>query len=616
MAKILILPDNKYIEMVEGSTILELIRSGGIRITASCGGEQICGECKVRVMSGEALPPTELEKMYFSPEELNNSWRLACAHHAHDGMQVLIPDEERLSIEKVTSSTLPSHVSLQPLVEKILVKVTPESLYEKETVDSFIHDNLPDNGSIYSLPLSLQRKLPYLINSNGAHELTLVHNTSCIIDIEKGDTTGKIYGIALDIGTTTIAGLLIDLHTGETVGAETRVNEQITYGADVMSRIYYVLQNKDGVKVLAKSVRNTINEILISLAKNNKISPKYIYQTTVVGNPTMLHLFQEISPQKLAHAPYLPVTKSSNNLTARELGLKINPRSMVYVFPVLSGFVGGDTIGMIVSTRIYKSEAIRLAIDLGTNGEVVIGSSQRLIASATAAGPAFEGTHISCGMPAIKGAINSFHLDETGGSFRVIGGGVPRGLCGSGLIDTIAELLKYGIIDESGRIRSKENLKDLVPNQLLDRLIPNGSTFSFMITGSENKDIIVTQQDVREFQLAKGAIYAGTIILTKLLGVSVNDIEEIIIAGTFGSFMRKESLQRVGLLPSVPLSKISIVGNAACLGAKRVLINQSEQKNAETIAASVEHINLADRADFQEEFMNALTFPRQDSIQL
>ena len=612
MITIRFLPENRQISVEENITILEAIQAAGIHILASCGGEQLCGECKVRVITNTP-PYVDIEESFLSDAELSASWRLACIHNVQNEMQIVIPHERRIEIEKVFDSTISTNISLKPIIQKTVVKITPEFMESESALDSAFNSLLGGNDSTRSMSLAVYRQAARILK-NTSQTTTIVYTPKEILAIEDGDTSRNMYGVALDIGTTTIAGLLIDLCTGDTVGIETRVNSQISYGADVMSRINFALLNDEGTNTLSASVRETVNEILDALIKKAEIDKEFIYLSVVVGNPAMMHLFQNIYPGQLAFSPYLPISCLSQTVSAEGLDLNINQLGIVYIFPVLSGFVGGDMVGVILSSEMDRSNKINLAIDLGTNGEIVVGSSERLIAAATAAGPAFEGSKITCGMPATMGAINTIRLNDSGCEYNTIGGVEPQGLCGSGIIDIIAELLRHGIIDATGRFVSGEKLNKKIPDYLIDRIILEDKKYSFLIWEGDGRKIILTQQDVREFQLAKGAIKAGIAVLMKIMDYTDSQLNKLFIAGTFGTYIRKKNVQRIGMLPEVHLSKINIIGNAACLGAKRALIDESEQMRAELIASHVEHINLAAREDFQEEFMTALAFPRQENI--
>ena len=606
MVHITFLPDNKSLKTSRKNTVLEALHAADIHVVASCGGEQVCGECRVRI---EKSPPDFLpvEEAFFTSDELQSGWRLACCHTVEENMVVFVPDEFRIKTEKVTSSSLESTFILNPGLFKQDVALDGERLKDGKTLTSVILNQIENTPPLH-VPLSVMRKFSGMPNgSKGAYRI--VYSEQKVFDIRHADSGDALYGVALDIGTTTVAGLLIDLSTGDTVAMQTAVNEQSSFGADVMSRINYAISHDNGEEVLSGAIHSTVDSIISGLTEKAGISADMIYSAVVVGNTAMFELFLKMPPHNLAYSPYLPVTTQGQNLTADETGLNINPDGMVRIFPVISGFVGGDMVGVILSSEMDRRGGFTAAIDLGTNGEIVIGEPGRLIAAATAAGPAFEGAVLSCGMPAMKGAVSSFRITESGVDFTTIGGSEPKGICGSGLIDIIAELLYYGIIDSRGKITP-----DNAPEFLKDRIIKNESVYSFIIYKNGGRNIYISQKDVREFQLGKGAIRAGIAVLSRILEKEEKNLDEIMVAGSFGTYVRKESIIRTGLLPDIPVSKIRIIGNAACLGAKRALVNRDEFTRAGEIAQAVEAVNLAARADFQEEFMNSVVFPEQSEL--
>lgn len=413
------------------------------------------------------------------------------------------------------------------------------------------------------------------------------------------------YGLALDIGTTSIVGVLIDLTTGKELTIYSELNSQSVYGVDIISRIKHAIENKNGQKELQQKVVEVINKIILKLLEETSIKNTDITDVTVVGNTVMQHLLIGLSVKKIATLPFEPATKESINIKAKNLRIAINSEANVYVFPNISGFVGGDTVGVILALDLHNSKEINLAIDIGTNGEIVLGSEKQLLCASTAAGPAFEGANITCGMRATEGAIESVYITNEGVLWQTIGHTKAEGICGSGLIDTIAELLKLGIINETGRLKNKTEIRKL-SSVLKSSLREINGQPSFLIT--ENKyNIFVTQEDIRKLQLAKGAIYSGIQILKMELGLNNNDISQLYIAGTFGNYIDKKNGQIIGLIPE-PLEKVTFVGNSALEGAKLALISQEARKEVEKIVKKLKHIELSARTDFQTEFAQSMSF--------
>ncbi|HAM39379.1 MAG TPA: hypothetical protein DCP53_08325 [Elusimicrobia bacterium] len=420
------------------------------------------------------------------------------------------------------------------------------------------------------------------------------------------------FGVAIDIGTTTIVGILVDLTTNDTISVAAKDNPQYEHGADVISRINYSINNQNGTKKLQNYIVTAINSIIKRFVKNTGIHSGQIRKMTIAGNTTMQHLFMGINPEKLAIAPYKPTVKGLyDSVNSFEIGIDIDKNAEIYIIPNISGWIGGDTLSMIFALGFDKSDKIKLAIDIGTNGEIVLGSKERILVTSTAAGPCFEGVNISCGMRASKGAIESVYFTDEGVYCNVIGNVTAKGLCGSGMIDAMAELLKYKIIDDTGRFRNYKELKKELSPVLLDSVIEDNKRIKFLVYKNSAHNIFITQQDIREFQLAKAAICAGIKLLVNELGITVEDIDEVLLAGTFGNYIDKSNAQKVGLIPSVSLEKVKYVGNAACDGARLALVSQKVRNEMEENIKTIEHINLISQKDFQKTFVGAIYFPNK-----
>lgn len=391
---------------------------------------------------------------------------------------------------------------------------------------------------------------------------------------------GKKYGLAIDLGTTTVTGALVNLEKGRVHGIRSEGNPQAVYGDDVISRINFSLDNKKGLGILQKKAVKVINSIIKKLIKKNSVNPNEIGSMAITGNTAMEHIVAGLPVNKLAFTPFMPEGYPRIITRANKLGIDINPNTDVYVFPVIGGFVGGDIVALIQSASLHKTGKTKLAIDLGTNGEIVLCHKGRLFAASTAAGPAFEGRHIKYGMRAVKGAIDMVFINNNDVSVRIIDSSKPLGICGSGLIDAASEMLKSGIIDKSGRLMTPMKLKG---------------------------NVMITQKDLRELQLAKGAIYACIKILKKVSGIKNSDIDEVLIAGTFGNYVRKESLRNIKLIPLIPPEKVTFIGNSSIAGAIMAL-SENSRLEAERIARNTEHVELSERKDFQDEFIKALHF--------
>ncbi len=420
--------------------------------------------------------------------------------------------------------------------------------------------------------------------------------------------------MAFDIGTTTIAGSLIDLKKAEVLAVAAITNPQNAYGADVISRITHASESRENLQQLQDKVIEAANSIIKDLLKQTKVARDRIYEVTAVGNTTMSHLFMGVDPTYLAPAPFVPAYSRALEVEASALGLNINPAGRVIFLPNIAGYVGSDTVGVILATDMDKRTENCAAIDIGTNGELVLAANGRLMACSTAAGPAFEGAQIKHGMRAASGAIELVNYEDGEIKLSMIDDAPACGICGSGLIDSIAALVNAGLIESSGRFVNPEDNPEKVPEQFKDRLRKGTNGYEFVLVAAEDsdtgEDIVLSQGDVRELQLAKGAIYAGLMILLKEAGISKDDLDQILLAGAFGNYVRKESALTIGLLPQLPPEKIIAVGNAAGDGARMALASKSVRDRAKALPEKVEHLELSTRMDFQDIFVDAMSFTK------
>ncbi len=434
-----------------------------------------------------------------------------------------------------------------------------------------------------------------------------------LVDFEPGDTCRRCYGVAVDLGTTTLAASLVDLAEGDELAVAAELNPQTRLGDDVLSRITHAAETAGGLSELQETVVGALNELFVRLADQGGVRREEIYHVTISGNTTMQQLCCGLDPRWLGRVPFVPVLGGGLQLAAAELGLDIHPRGKVYFMPVIGGFVGGDTTAGILATSLAELPGPAMLIDIGTNGEIVLAAEGRLWAASTAAGPAFEGARISRGMRAAPGAIDKVVLD---GRLRIntIGGQPPAGLCGSGLIDVIAELLRSGLLTPQGRFARPEQLPADVPADLAQRLVECDGQAAFRLASAgesaDGKDLLLTQRDVRETQLATAAIRAGTTMLLRRAGLEARDLRAVLLAGGFGTFLRRSNAQRMGLLPpEVEHERILFQGNTSLAGARLVLLSQEARGEAEELARRVEHVDLSADADFHSTFAEAMLFP-------
>lgn len=460
------------------------------------------------------------------------------------------------------------------------------------------------------IQLPVLRDLPDKIRE-AKYLITVISDGKEILGIEKGNTQSKLLGVALDIGTTTLVAYLMDLHTGKELAVASSLNPQVKFGADVISRTTYANKNENGVNLMQKVIIRIINQLIGDMVENSIFTRADVYAVTIVGNTCMHHLFMGLTPRYIAALPYVPVISEAIDLSSVELQIHINPAGRVFILPNIAGFVGADTVGVILATEIDRSSEIKLAIDIGTNAEIVLGSFKKLVACSSAAGPAFEGAQISSGMRGAVGAIDHVHFGETL-TYSVIGNEKPRGICGSGLMDIIAGFVKIGIVNKRGKLLSPDRFIKSEAKVFAKNIITYNETIAFLLVPEtesvHGRPIMITQNDISSLQLAKGAISAGIRILLEEIGITTNDIQEVLLAGAFGNYMDPHSACVVGLIPLELESKIKMVGNAAGTGSKLALLSRSEYQRASIIASNVKYIELGAQKQFNIKFAEGMRF--------
>ena len=460
-----------------------------------------------------------------------------------------------------------------------------------------------------SLSAGLLSKIHPALDANRGL-VTAAFNNQLLISLVPGDHCESCYGIAFDIGTTTVVGMLWDLHSNELVDVEAKTNYQSVYGSDVISRIQFCNTKAENLSIMQQKIISCLNDILEEICVRNQIDPEYIYDVTVVGNTTMSHLFSGVTPASLARTPFAPVFCSSQNFQAKDLRLHLCPQANVYLLPNIAGHVGSDIVAMVLASGIYKMAGCHIAIDIGTNGEIVAIKDGQMVTCSTAAGPAFEGATINQGMRAAPGAIEYVRITSDNVLIETIDDQPAIGICGSGLIDIIAELLKSKIIDGTGRmLTSDEALEAGIHPSLASRITGSAPNTSFRLTSANAETVVsITQQDIREVQLAKGAILAGIQTLMKTLDIQKEQIDSIMIAGAFGNYIQIENALEMGLFPDIPLEKIISIGNAAGAGSSMALLSDKARELASSVAAKTQHIELSMNMDFQEFYIYAMNF--------
>lgn len=612
-----------------GKTLLEAARELGVDLESLCGGAQACGKCRVKVETGffEKLgitsrpehlsPPGEAEKELLGGELLSQGYRLACAASVSGDVLVYVPEESQRARQVILESGRDRNFSLNPAVRKYYVELSRPTLQDHRDDLRRLREALSaDYGLSNDLAIDywVLRDLPQILRRGEWKVTASVWMDREIIRVEPGRAE-EAYGVAVDVGTTTVAAYLCDLTRGVTVARNSAVNPQVQFGEDVISRITYCARNPGGIEQLHQALVECINELIRKLATETGIEPEDVLEIVLVGNTVMHHLLCKLDPRYLGRAPFTPVLTESADFKARELGIRISPGGRAFLLPIEAGFVGADNVAVLLAEEPYRQDEIWLIIDIGTNGEVNLGNRQRLLCTSCATGPALEGAQIRFGMRAAPGAIERVRIDPDtlDVRYKVIGSKewYPEarhtgaiGICGSGLIDAVAEMFKAGIILPSGNI----DLKAVNSPRLR---AGEGGTPEFVIAWAQEtaigRDITINQADIRAVQLAKAALYVGAKSLMKKFGT--DRVDKIILAGAFGTYIDPQSAMVIGMIPDCDLHRVVAVGNAAGDGAQIALYNRDKRREADHVARWVEFVEAAAEPDFQEQFVAALRFP-------
>jgi uncharacterized 2Fe-2S/4Fe-4S cluster protein (DUF4445 family) len=599
-------PEGKRIKTSIGITVFQVAKKAGVSIRSECGGVGSCGKCRVIIRNSEAVSEvTEAERKHLSSSEIDSCYRLACQTKILRNVTVTIPPESRLISRKIQVLGLESKVKLNPSVNKFHLLLPKPTLSDIKPDLERLIGCLPQQNPDLEIDYEILKELPDILRNANWHITVTVWNGHRIVAVEPGDTSNHLFGFAVDIGTSKIVGHLVDLTSGKTVATGSIENPQIIHGEDVITRITFATTNNTNLKTLQKLAVDGINKVLHKTCEKARVNPRKVYEVVVVGNTAMHHFFLGIQPKYVALSPYIPALKKPISIVAKELNIKVNQGGIVTVLPIIAGFVGADAVVDVVATGIHESEEVSLLVDIGTNTEVFLGNKDDLLCCSCASGPAFEGAHIKHGMKAVTGAIERVHVGpDLEVKYETIGNVKPSGLCGSAVIDVVAEMLKNRVIDQHGRFSSSLKAK---------RIRVNDSEREFVVVwGSETatrKEITVTQSDVREIQLAKAAIHTGCSILMKRKNIEEKDIDRVFIAGAFGNYINPENAKVIGLIPDIPTEKIKFVGNTAIMGAKMALVSKEIREKAELISKKIRYLELANDPDFKKEFLKALSFP-------
>ncbi len=557
-------PFDRTTRVPAGTTLFSAAHWIGLPIDSTCGGRGTCGKCKVRVVKGLTEAETA-DHRQLRPQEIADGWRLSCQARVYEDMTCEVP--QLLRVPKAATMGLGRLVILDPNVRKVYFELAEPSLHDQRSDTARLKDALTEEGHDMVAGVSVLRTLPQVFREAG-FRVTAVLAGDRLVAVESGDTTGECFGVAFDVGTTTVVGTLMNLRTGMAASVLSTLNGQAPFGADVISRISHGMNGPDAIHELQHAVVSTMNSILAELYRDAGVSPMQTYEAVVVGNMTMLHLLLGVDPTPLSMSPFTPAFMDQLTVDAGDLGLHIHPHGYVQTLPALGAYVGADIVAGVLATGVVREDRLRVFVDVGTNGEIVLGSAQRALATAAPAGPAFEGSQIKCGMRATVGAIEGVQLGERV-ELQVIGGDVPaEGICGSGLVDTVAQLLLAGLLDHSGRLKTPADVPD---HPLGERLIDVDGMRAFLLA----EGVYLTQRDIR---------------------------------------VNPESAKIIGLVPPVEVDRIIAVGNSAGEGAKIALLSYRERQVAFELPSRIEYVELSGRSDFNDSFISVLGFPELERV--
>ncbi len=608
------LPADQSVDVADDATISEAAQQADVFITNLCGGEGVCGKCRVQIAKGRAEAETHA-KGFFSQDELMKGYVLACQTEIHDDLEIVIPPESRMDASKIMTegeSRATAEIELNPLVKKFFLTLSPPTM----------EDNVPDVERIsralrkqlgwhtYDIPLDCLQTLSTKLRENDWKVTVTVSKNGenySILRIDPSDTTQAHYGLAVDVGTTTVVAQLLDLNSGKVLDVEGCHNKQASFGEDVISRVIFAC-GKGGLDPVQQAVIKNINTLIARLVKKNKISREEIDVIVAAGNTTMTHLLLGLTPCSIRLDPYVPTTYAFPQIRASEIGIRINPRGILETIPCVASYVGGDIVAGVLSSGISEHAEVKCLIDIGTNGEIAIGNEDWLVCCSASAGPAFEGGGTRCGMRATDGAIEKVEIKEGELFYSVIGGKKPRGVCGSGLIDCIYELVRNKIIGQDGKFhQQREDARLAFTDGIPEYIIAHAHETE---TGT---NVVITESDIDNLIKSKGAVFAAIKSLIDYIGLGFDMLDTLYVAGGFGSFLNIPKAVAIGLLPDIPLEKIKFIGNSSLTGARACLLSTDVFETCLNISRSMTNIELSIHQPFTDEYIAALFLPHTDS---
>ncbi len=591
-------------ECPEGANLLDCARLLGVGLANLCGGAGSCGRCIVQIMEGQVSPPAEGESDFLSAQQLAEGYRLACRTLPLSDCKVRVPAESLTTPQRTQIEGEDLAVAPEPMVQVYAVTMPPASIEDLRSDTERVAAALAEQHGLDGLvfDLAVVKQLSLLLREGSGIR---THEWKARVAVRDGEVVAllpeaaKPLGVAVDLGTTKVAVYLVDLESGQTLASQGLMNPQIAYGEDVIARMAYTEESPDAAAQMQSLVVDVLNAAMVNLCKQVGAQTDQIVDMVVVANTAMHHLFLGLPVGQLARAPYVPAVGAALDVKARDLGLEIAPGGYLYLLPNIAGYVGADHVAMLLASGVNQAEGVVLALDIGTNTEVCLIDHGRMTSTSCASGPAFEGAHIRHGMRAANGAIERMRLVDGEVEYQTIGDELPVGLCGSGILDTIAELYLAGILDAKGKMGQHEQVRG------------EGGKSEFLLVsqdGSGNglSDITFTQKDVRELQLAKGAMRTGINVLLETHGLTASEIDRVIIAGAFGTYIDVGNAMAIGMLPDLPLDRFSQVGNAAGMGAKMALISRAKRAEAQTFAGRIGYVELASAPNFSRTFAKAM----------
>jgi uncharacterized 2Fe-2S/4Fe-4S cluster protein (DUF4445 family) len=623
-----LLPDNVTVTVPGGETLLRAVHAAGVHVNSSCGGQGTCGKCRVILKEGE-VRGGKTEKL--SDDEYANGYRLACLSHIEKSVVVEIPPDSRLhrgvldrtKVDRPTGRLAAPRAAerlnagdLQPIIEKKYITIDPPTIEDNASDLSRVLRALKSQHGLQNIAADypLIKKLSRALREGGWKATAAIlynglgSNESRMINIEPGDTSAHLYAVAVDVGTTTVCCELLDLVKGETVAEASDYNGQIKYGEDVISRMVFA-QKGDGLDILQKTVADTINRVIDSVLSKSGVDRHIVSHLTVAANTTMTHILFGLDPRYIRSAPYTPTVNQMPPVRARDLGIELDDHAYCSSMPMISSYVGGDIVAGVLASGLHGEEKNTLFIDIGTNGEIVVGNREWLVTASCSAGPAFEGGGIRHGMRATFGAIEEIRIDPDTCEPVVftIGEEKPKGICGSGIINIVAEFLEAGLLEPNGKFRT--DIRS-------DRLRQGRDGMEFVLVRADRSgidgDIVITEVDIDNFMRAKGAMYAGYQTLLESVGLAYKDLDEVIIAGAFGSYVDIEKSIITGLFPDLPVERFTFIGNSSLHGARLAAMSRELLARANEIAGRMTNFELSDNKSFMDHYIASLFFPHTE----